>query len=177
MTARTGTILLLQGTTTPRYDVFTLVSMIPQYWYYDDTAVTAPNFIPGIQYTIASAGTTDFTLIGSPDNTVGTTFTCTGTPAYGYMGIGSGTGTATIAGGTRMGQPLPAAGQVSFTYLPTTVSFGGEPQTQGSPNVTTSFLVEVLYLFGTGPTLTQTMEQFRVLARDAVNAAYGLALT
>ena len=176
MTARTGNILLLQCTTTPRYDVLSLVGMETMTWYYDDAAITAGNFIPGLTYTIASAGTTNFTLIGSANNTVGTTFTCTGTPAYGYVGVGTGTGTATIAGGTRMGQPLPAAGQVSFTYLPTTASFGGEPHTQGSPNMTTSFLVEILYLTGTGPTLTQTMEQFRVIARNAINTSYGLAL-
>lgn len=48
---------------------------------------TAGAFVSGISYTIASIGTTDFTLIGASANTVGTTFTATG--------AGSGTGTAT----------------------------------------------------------------------------------
>jgi len=49
---------------------------------------TATSFIIGSQATIVSVGSTDFTLIGSPNNTVGTTFTVTG--------AGLGTGTATI---------------------------------------------------------------------------------
>ena len=49
---------------------------------------TAGSFIVGSRATILSAGNTDFTAIGAPNNTVGTTFTVTG--------AGSGTGTATI---------------------------------------------------------------------------------
>ena len=52
---------------------------------YEET-VTAGAFIVGNTYEIASVGTTDFTLIGSADNIVGTQFTATG--------AGSGTGTA-----------------------------------------------------------------------------------
>lgn len=48
--------------------------------------LTAGNLIIGDSYNIVSAGTTDFTLIGAPDSTVGTTFTATG--------VGTGTGTA-----------------------------------------------------------------------------------
>ena len=40
--------------------------------------VTAGSFVVGIAYTIVSAGTTDFTLIGAADNNPGTTFTATG---------------------------------------------------------------------------------------------------
>lgn len=50
------------------------------------TAVTAGSFIIGREYAIASAGSTDFTLIGANSNTVGETFIATG--------IGAGTGTA-----------------------------------------------------------------------------------
>ena len=48
--------------------------------------VTAGAFTVGKQYTIASLGSTDFTLIGAEVNTVGARFTATG--------VGSGTGTS-----------------------------------------------------------------------------------
>lgn len=53
-----------------------------------NTAVTAGSFVSGLSYTIASVGTTDFTLIGASANTVGVTFKATG--------AGTGTGTATL---------------------------------------------------------------------------------
>lgn len=49
--------------------------------------ITAGSFVVGERYTIATIGTTDFTLIGAASNTVGLVFTATG--------VGSGTGTAT----------------------------------------------------------------------------------
>ena len=49
--------------------------------------VTAGAFVVGTSYTIASVGTTNFTLIGASANTIGVIFTATG--------VGSGTGTAT----------------------------------------------------------------------------------
>lgn len=55
---------------------------------YSSIAITAGSFVIGAVYTIASVGTTDFTLIGAASNTVGVTFTATG--------VGSGTGTATL---------------------------------------------------------------------------------
>lgn len=51
--------------------------------------VTAGSFITGVKYTIVTAGTTDFTLIGAADNDVGTIFTATG------QGSGDGTADAT----------------------------------------------------------------------------------
>jgi hypothetical protein len=54
------------------------------------TTVTAGNFIPGVSYTIATIGTTDFTAIGAASNTVGLVFEATG--------VGAGTGTATSPG-------------------------------------------------------------------------------
>ena len=50
------------------------------------TIVTAGNFVPGKVYTITNTGTTDFTLIGAPNNNLGTQFIATG--------VGTGTGTA-----------------------------------------------------------------------------------
>ena len=48
--------------------------------------ITAGNFVTGSTYKIVSVGTTDFTAIGSPNNTVNQVFTATG--------AGSGSGTA-----------------------------------------------------------------------------------
>jgi len=53
----------------------------------DNTEFTAGYFTVGQTYTITSVGTTDFTTIGAPQNSVGITFVATG--------IGTGTGTAT----------------------------------------------------------------------------------
>lgn len=50
------------------------------------TNVTAGSFVPGRTYVIVSPGSTDFTLIGAANNTIGTSFIATG--------VGSGTGTA-----------------------------------------------------------------------------------
>lgn len=50
------------------------------------TTKTAGSFVTGNSYTIVSAGTTNFTLIGAANSTVGTVFTATG--------VGTGTGTA-----------------------------------------------------------------------------------
>ena len=60
---------------------------IGQLWYNTDNAelnlwthpiVIAGSFISGNSYTIISPGTTDFTLIGSVDNNIGTTFIASG---------------------------------------------------------------------------------------------------
>ena len=47
-------------------------------------SVTAGSFVIGETYTIGSVGTTDFTLVGSADNDVGTSFVATG------VGVGDG---------------------------------------------------------------------------------------
>ena len=65
--------------------------------------VTAGDFIPGISYTIASTGTTDFTLIGAADSLPGTTFIATD--------WGTGTGTATTTSN------FPAAVTKGWAYL------------------------------------------------------------
>lgn len=51
-----------------------------------EAAVTAGSFVVGRIYTIVSAGSTDFTLIGAANSAVGTVFQATG--------VGAGTGTA-----------------------------------------------------------------------------------
>lgn len=52
------------------------------------TDITAGSFIVGVEYKIVTIGTTDFTLIGAPSNTVGLYFTATG--------VGTGTGVASL---------------------------------------------------------------------------------
>jgi hypothetical protein len=57
--------------------------------YEQGYTVTAGSFVVGKIYRIASVGTTDFTLIGATNNTVGTHFIATG--------VGTGTGTAKLS--------------------------------------------------------------------------------
>jgi VCBS repeat-containing protein len=59
----------------------------PNYGYSSDVEVSAGSFVSGTEYTITSAGTTDYTAIGATANTVDTVFTATG--------AGSGSGKAT----------------------------------------------------------------------------------
>lgn len=59
---------------------------------------------PGKLYQIKTVGTTDFTDIGSPNNTVGTIFTATG------VGIGTGTVTGGITDFTKVGATKVTAG-------------------------------------------------------------------
>ena len=79
---------LLQGGTAGTISITFTSGVAVQ--YQPNVSVTAGSFVAGVTYTITSIGTTNFNLIGAPANfTVGTQFTATG--------VGSGTGTATIA--------------------------------------------------------------------------------
>ena len=75
------------------------------------TVIPAGNFVIGEEYTITSSGNTDFILIGSANNKVGTKFIATG--------IGAGTGTASL-GTNKLPQGLKLnsggfiVGRVSF---------------------------------------------------------------
>ena len=60
--------------------------------------------------------------------------------------------------------PSSASGPSAFDY------------TKGSPNVSLEFVVEVQYPSGTGPNMTQSIETYRVQARNAVNTAFQLSL-
>ena len=78
------------------------------------TTIPAGNFVIGEEYTIVTAGTTDFIAVGSFDNKVGTKFTATG--------IGSGTGTASLGTnklpqGLRLNSDGFIVGRVSFETL------------------------------------------------------------
>jgi len=64
----------------------TITSLVKGKKVYDPRPITSGSFVVSTTYTILSAGTTDFTLIGAADSNVGTTFVATG--------VGTGTGTA-----------------------------------------------------------------------------------
>lgn len=74
------------------------------------TTVTAGSFVIGVEYTILTAGTTNFTLIGAANNNVGTVFIATG--------IGTGTGTATTPNN------FPAVAVKGWAYLDGTTYVG-----------------------------------------------------
>ena len=69
--------------------ITTIISEIFKKWDSSsrEITVTAGSFETGAVYTIKTVGTTDFTLIGSTDNNIGTTFTATG------PGVGTGEAT------------------------------------------------------------------------------------
>lgn len=72
----------------------------------------AGSFIAGVQYTIVSLGTTDFTLIGAASNTIGTVFVASG--------AGTGTGTAYVYTAT-LSQATSGIGTnttLTFTNMP-----------------------------------------------------------
>lgn len=70
-----------------------------QFKLYSTSTVTAGSFVTGITYTIATIGSTDFTLIGASANTVGVQFVATGP--------GTGTGTATTPNTSGASQRIP----------------------------------------------------------------------
>jgi hypothetical protein len=91
------------------------------------TTITAGSFVVGVEYSILTIGSTDFTLIGAASNTVGVVFTATG------VGVGSGTAQITTwqssqvypltrttvnAGGAN---PLTTGTVVDFTSIPSWV--------------------------------------------------------
>jgi len=92
-------------------------------------SVAAGSFIPGLKYVIQTVGTTDFTKIGSPFNTVGTIFTATNAgkqagpnitnPVTGLLEPSAGTGVASrVAFSERIVQTinLPVVNDTGVTY-------------------------------------------------------------
>ncbi len=72
----------------PRYVCVENFTDLSKFEWYEGltTTVSAGSFVVGNVYKILTAGTTNFTLIGAPDNNIGTEFVA--------LGVGSGTGTA-----------------------------------------------------------------------------------
>lgn len=111
----------------------------------------AGSFVVGAKYTINTAGTTNFTLIGASSNAVGTVFTATG--------VGSGTGTAynvgcnsanafyidapgqNLAGGASFMPNTPVSTTVYINTTGQAAVFYGRAQTQTSVTVNGSSVV------------------------------------
>lgn len=66
--------------------------------------------------------------------------------------------------------------KISQLIQPTGFIAPSNPLAGHSPNISLEFVVEILYPEGMGPDLTQPLEVFRVLARNAVNTAFTLSL-
>lgn len=80
--------------------------------------ITAGSFVKGVQYTIVSTGTTNFTLIGAANSNVGTVFVATDS--------GTGTGTASINTWTSAANNKLTSATFQNTTT-TTVTFGSIP--------------------------------------------------
>ena len=91
------------------------------------STVNAGSFVIGTIYTIASIGTTDFTLIGAASNTIGVIFTATG------AGAGSGTATTgTLNSILLVGQSVTLALLVTngaTPYYPNVIQIDGSSVT------------------------------------------------
>jgi hypothetical protein len=91
------------------------------------STVTAGSFVVNTIYTIASIGTTDFTLIGAASNTIGVIFTATG------VGAGSGTATTgTLNSILAVGQSVTCSLLVTnggTAYYPSTIQVDGSTVT------------------------------------------------
>jgi hypothetical protein len=89
--------------------------------------VTAGSFVVNTIYTIATIGTTDFTLIGAASNTVGVIFAATG------VGAGSGTATTgTLNSILSTGQSVTCSLLVTnggTAYYPSTIQIDGSSVT------------------------------------------------
>jgi hypothetical protein len=86
------------------------------------STVTAGSFVVGVEYSILTLGSSDFTLIGASSNTVGVVFTATG------VGVGSGTAQITTWQSGAL-YPLTSGTVVPYTSFTTTGShdFTGIP--------------------------------------------------
>jgi hypothetical protein len=73
----------------------TLLPKNARFVYPTGATIAAGAFKPGQWYTIVSAGTTNFTLVGASANTVGIAFQATG--------VGAGTGTAAVSSVAQLG--------------------------------------------------------------------------
>jgi hypothetical protein len=118
---------------------------------------TAGNFVIGQQYKIVSTGggSTDFTLIGSSSNAVGTIFTATG--------VGTGTGTASIAWVAFLGVAPLNTGILSYGFsgtvsIPTgTVGlYGHDPEPLDADILNNTF--EITYVDANTYTITLPSE-------------------
>lgn len=103
------------------------------YYVRTNPVVNAGNFVKGLRYEIRTAGTTNYTLIGAANSTVGTVFTATG--------VGSGTGTAfslnqmDIYADTQLTKPISGTAGAGFTAATANTGYVGAGYTFTSPYV------------------------------------------
>lgn len=97
----------------------------------ESAVITAGAFVVGTTYTITTAGSTDYTLIGAADSVVGTIFEATG------VGAGTGTATFTSEPGTVFTTDLH-----SKCLTATNWKFAG---TKFAPTTSGNYVVEVEY--------------------------------
>ena len=97
----------------------------------ESATITAGAFVVGTTYTILTAGSTDYTLIGAADSVVGTVFIATG------VGAGTGTATFTSEAGTVFTTDLH-----SKTLSATNWKFAS---TKYAPTTSGKYVVEVEY--------------------------------
>jgi len=97
----------------------------------ESAVITAGAFVVGTTYTITTAGSTDYTLIGAADSVVGTVFIATG------VGAGTGTATFTSEPGTVFTTDLH-----SKTLSATNWKFAS---TKYAPTTSGKYVVEVEY--------------------------------
>lgn len=103
------------------------------YYVRTNPVVTAGSFVKGLRYEIRTAGTTNYTLIGAANNTVGTIFTATG--------AGSGTGTAfslnqmDLYADTQLSKPINGTVGSGFTSAVANTGYVGAGYTFTSPYV------------------------------------------
>ena len=84
-----------------------------------NNTTAAGAFVTGRQYTIASLGTTNFTLVGAASNTVGLTFTATG------CGTGTGYVNEVMLGGLVKDQAYYVISKPSSTTIKISATFNG----------------------------------------------------
>ena len=100
--------------------------------YNSGKTLTAGAFVTGVSYTIISAGDTDFTAIGSANNTVGTIFTATG--------AGTGTGTASgnannnLANGYQAGRYFTGSAELTAPSNSTFLGYNTMALADGGTN-------------------------------------------
>src|SRR6266436_4476458 len=152
VTSQECDISVAYGSSTARKNIMTFNKTVADYLKgdYDDTcvvfadqgglsnaaaAIPVTAFIAGRAFKIQTAGTPAFTLIGSPNNTVGTIFACTG------PGVGTGTGVPDVPPWTYgIGFGSYADGQ--WVFDATSSIIYGQPRVQGIPGALNVVCIE-----------------------------------
>jgi hypothetical protein len=138
-------------------------------YHITETEVAAGSFVSGKVYTILSAGTTDFTLIGSPNNDLGTKFVATGS--------GTGSGIASVTTYTLV-ETISSGLTVNDDYgYSLTTNQDGSVLAVGAPKVDYSGSIENWGNTLVYDRLVQTIESTNSVVLYVLPATYALAWT